>query len=631
MKRDEYILKGNGIQLISLPPTLVNFPISGLSTLKSYVNKFNINCNVRYLNISVDENCFFKSCENDFMNLLPYIYLYNRIVLDDDYKSFLTKVHIESFYGKVFYKDKSLTNDIFDECIEQLINHINTELDDLIEKEPALIGFTSKFYQWIPACVCAHLIKKKNPNIPILIGGWSHKDAALSILKVFPDFDYAIWGEGEMPIVDLYNSIKNDCSKTTIARLIYKEGNLIISSGQSERETFVDLNTAPVPDFEDYIIELQNRSIPINFSLPVERSRGCNWNKCHFCYLSVGYNYRIKDNEKFIEQVTYLIEKYNIFLFQIMDNDFVGKDIEVFRDLLEKLKLLKKKFPEFKIILAEIITKDLSKEIIEMMFESGIENVQIGLEAISQNILTKMNKYQSVAENIFFIREALLHGISISGANIIIETLDEDDEDIIESINMLYFFRFFLSNEKLKFDETPLAIANYSSYRKRIKNKNIESEYNSNHIADLLPVSFTSEIDRFSLFDYTSNTSVKLLWQIFSKSYKTYIKNKHSYKINYKNGVIYYKEYSNRKLIKEICFDDIFTIRLLYILQDKVFSVDELYEKIIIELPEGINGSFTKVELIKILSDLYHEGLVFYNKDFSQITTIIILNELAYE
>lgn len=629
MKRDEYILKSNGIQLICLPPTLVDLPISGLSTLKSYINKFNINANIQYLNISIDENCFFKSCDNDFMNLLPYIYLYNRVVLNDDYKSSLTKVHIESFYGKVFYKDKSLTNEIFDEYIEQLINFINSKLDDIIEKEPTLIGFTSKFYQWIPSCVCAHLIKKKNPNIPILIGGWSHKDAALSILKVAPNFDYAIWGEGEIPIVDLYNSIKNDSPPINIARLIYKEENLIIFSRQSDKETFVDLNTAPVPDFDDYIIELQNKSMPISFSLPVERSRGCNWNKCRFCYLSVGYNYRIKDNDNFIEQVTALIKKYNIFLFKIMDNDFVGKDIETFKDLLEKIKILRVEYPEFRINLAEIITKNLSKEIVKMMYESGIENVQIGLEAISQNLLTKMNKYQSVAENIFFIREALLLGISVSGANIITDTLDEDDDDIIDSLNMLNFFRFFLNNKRLKFNESNLAIANYSSYRKRIKNENREFEYNSNHIAELLPVDFTSNIDRFSLFDYTHNSSSKLLWDIFSKSHNTYVKNKHTYTIKNKNGDVYYKEYSNRKLIKEICFDDIFTIRLLYILQDKVFSVDELYEKIIIELPEEINGSFTKIELVKTLCDLYHEGLVYHNSDFSQITTIIILDEYA--
>lgn len=629
--RDEYILRSDGVQLICLPPTQLDLPISGLSTLKSYINKSNISCNVHYLNISINENCFFKSCNNDFMNLLPYIYLYNKIVLKDEYKSSQTKVYIESFYGKVFYKDKSLTDELFDEYIGQLIDHIDLKLDSIVAKSPLLIGFTSKFYQWIPACVCAYLIKLKNPNIRILIGGWSHKDAALSILKVAPYFDFAIWGEGEIPVVDLYNSIKYDKTKNNVARLIYRDEKPIVSTHLSDNGTFVDLNTSPIPNFEDYILEMQTHNNTSVFSLPVERSRGCNWNKCNFCYLSVGYNYRIKDNEKFIEQVTYLIEKYNIYLFQIMDNDFVGKDIEVFKDLLEKIKLLREKFPEFKIILAEIITKDLSKEIIEMMYESGIENVQIGLEAISQNILTKMNKYQSVAENIFFIREALLSGISVSGANIITETLDENNDDIIESINMLYFFRFFLNQEKLKFNESALAIANYSSYRKRIKNENREFEYYSNDIAELLPVNFISDIDRFSLFDYTSNSSPKLLWDIFSKSYKTYVKNKHSYKINYKNGEIYYKEYSNRKLIKEICFDDIFTIRLLHILQETVFSFDELYEEIISQLPEEKYGILKKKSLTKMLFDLYQEGLVYYNKDFSQITTIIILNELAYE
>ncbi len=631
MTNKEYISISDGIQLICLPPTDLHLPISGMSTLKSYLEYNNITTHVQYLNLKTDKYCFFKTTGNDLAALLPYIYLYNKIILKDESKANLTRLYIESEYGTVFFKDKSLSDELFEEYIAHFLEYVNKQLDIIIESSPLLIGFTSKFYQWIPACICAYLIKCKNPYIPILIGGWGHKDAALSILKIAPYIDFAIWGEGEIPIVELYKSIMIDSSKNTIPRLVYRDSEPIASFQISGSKTFVNLNTAPIPDFTDYIYEIGKQNNDRNFVFPIERSRGCNWNKCCFCYLSQGYHYRIKDNESFINQIKSLIEKYNIYQFQIMDNDFVGRDINMFIDLLEKLKNLRLIYPQFKITLAEIITRNLSKNIIKYISDSGIELVQIGLEAISQNLLTKIKKNQSVAENIFFIREAQSIGILISGANVIIETPDETEKDIIESIETLYFFRFFINVKNFNLNISALAIANYSNYLKQIKEKNLEYKYSSNEIANLIPNDFSTIIDRFSLFDYIKSTSYNVLWDIFSKSYDKLKENKHTYKIKYKSDSIIYKEYSKRKIIKELCFDDIRMITILYLLQESVLSFRNLTNELRKKLSESkynLTDEIIKEQLLK----LNVEGLVYYNDDLSQITTIIILrNQTAYE
>lgn len=47
---------------------------------------------------------------------------------------------------------------------------------------------------------------------------------------------------------------------------------------------------------------------------------------------------------------------HNVYKFQFVDNDVIGKDSGSYENLLDKLIELKDEYPEFTIILAEIIT-----------------------------------------------------------------------------------------------------------------------------------------------------------------------------------------------------------------------------------------------------------------------------------
>ena len=90
--------------------------------------------------------------------------------------------------------------------------------------------------------------------------------------------------------------------------------------------------------------------------------------------------------------------------------------------------------------------------------------------------------------------------------------------------------------------------------------------------------------------------------------------------------MIIYKEYSGRNLIKELCFDDLVMIELLYLLQESVFSLKDL----VCELEKLLEQKSIKVcvETVKIhLTQLYNEGIVYYSSDFSQITAVIVLDK----
>lgn len=87
-----------------------------------------------------------------------------------------------------------------------------------------------------------------------------------------------------------------------------------------------------------------------------------------------------------------MISKYNVFNFSFLDNDVIGNDYSRFHNLLTLLSGLKQDYPNFKINLAEIITRGISKTEVKEMALAGFVYVQIGYESVSDNILVKINK-----------------------------------------------------------------------------------------------------------------------------------------------------------------------------------------------------------------------------------------------
>lgn len=486
------------MKLICLPPSILYFPAAGLQAIHSFLEVNGCASKVLYLNKKLEKECFFRNNPNEFVTLLPYIYLYNKYICNDTEKANSTKYIIKNKYADLFYLDQSLSDELFNDYIDELYRFLYGYFNDLLAEDNILIGFTSKFYQWIPASICAYIIKQINPETKLLIGGWTNKDAAKSILNVNSYFDYAIWGEGEIPVYKLYESLISGNSIDEVPRLIYRDKKVVRSAIAKSYQTYVDLNVSAYYALDDYLVDTDIKRCVV----PLERSRGCNWNKCRFCYLSHGYKYRIKTNEKLINEIKYYINKYQIFKFVIVDNDFVGNDIDTFKLLLQELVKIKVQYPLFTIVMAEVITHNLDKEIIGLMKNSGILNSQIGLESISQSLLNKINKKQTVAENLFFIKESLNVGMSVRGANIITCIPDENDSDILESVDNIYYLRFFLWQADFELHVVNLTVSNYSNYLKCIVNEQQDKMYSSSSYAYALSESAYSKADRFSLFEF---------------------------------------------------------------------------------------------------------------------------------
>lgn len=601
------------VSLICCPPTRIYAPLAGITAIRSYLEQHAISSEITYFNIEISRHGLFQNLSPDTkINLMPYIYLYNKLITKDEQQMEVIKTYLMGFHCQELLLNTGLADELFEEYILETYQQIEITVERILDRNPRLIGFTSKFYQWIPASVFAYLFKKKRPDIPLLIGGWSIKDGARAILQITGLFDFACWGEGEIPVLDLYREIIGKRNIGQIPRIAYRQGNEVIATTNGEVDSFVMMDSLPYFNFDDYCNTFQGEEP----TFPIERIRGCNWNRCRFCFLSQGYLYRMKSNERLIEEILYYIHRYKVYHFQVMDNDFIGKDLNLFTDLLFRLKAVREQYPAFKIVMAEIITKSLDRKIIEAIAEAGFLNVQIGLEALSQRLLNKMRKHQKLSENIFFIRETIRCRFMVNGLNVIIGTPGEETEDILENIRNLAFFRFFLNCSYIKLLVVNLAVANYSSYLRDIRNAGQESTYEQDDLDNLIP--YPPEVDRFSLFSYEKNGHPHMLWNTFKELITFYKEGRFTYKFSIKPSEIIYKEYSGRKLVNEISFENGPALHILSVLQDKVYTFQDLCKQMPDTTPEAIRT---------VLSDLYQDSLVYYSGDFEDITTVLCLPE----
>lgn len=407
-----------------------------------------------------------------------------------------------------------------------------------------------------------------------------------------------------------------------IPHVAYRDKNGFLKATKVSARCFKDLddNTNEL-EFSDYFDQGKSliRKGMMSVHLFVEGSRGCHWQKCHFCYLNTGYKHRLRSPKNIGQEIRKFINKYNVYNFELLDNDVVANDYPRFLDLLAELKAVRDDFPRFRVILAEIITKGMSSFEIREMSEAGFIYVQIGYESPSDSILTKIEKKNTLSSNLLFIKYAIKYGINISGANVIQGLLEETSEDIMESMINLRYMRFYLGRSKFRHDMSNLAVMSSSRYYICTLN---DARFVPNNFISYLPKNFISKknIDECTIIEKIQ-TSIDYSWTLFQRVERFYLVNSYSYKLFKETGRLRFKEFFNDELINELLIEENSIDYLIMSNSNhEVMSFGRLKELLKIK-SEWDNIS--DCELFNILENLKREGLIYSKSDFSEILTII--------
>lgn len=264
-----------------------------------------------------------------------------------------------------------------------------------------VVGISAQ-YHLMPALFYAHALKKLNSRIQIVLGGVQCiGDVGRAIAEKFTFLDWVVDGEGESAILDIMEALARASDETppqTSRRLAGK-----ITHNTSTR-AFVDLNTLPYPNFDEYYEYNTVQKLSFNDWLPIEASRGCWWGKCVFCGLDDrGIQcYRRMSDQRVTNTMEYLAGRYKQLHFRFVDSVQPTKLMGLTQKLISS---------PFDYTFHMSLRADIPSNHLEQLALAGLRECQIGIESFSQKALDRMNKHIDVLNNIRILRESHRLGI----------------------------------------------------------------------------------------------------------------------------------------------------------------------------------------------------------------------------
>lgn len=599
-----------------LPPANIAWPSPAMSVLKKFLcDNGNYEVHILYWNIILrdlqNEYSFgaIPDIDNEIVDLSIF-YAYIAYKENDETYLLRQEALLHNIKPQYYNSDKEFYRKHIIENVCKLDAILKNELSNIQVQDCLFFGMSLTLYQWVPAMVLAKIIKEISPEIKIVVGGIGNKTVAVAYLNSIPEFDYALWGEGEFSLLEFSNTMQKEHNRDNlykIPHLAFRDGDKIAVS--DARAKYANMDTEIKYDFSDFIRSTKEPTNKISF--PIEASRGCHWKQCRFCYLNEGYKYRSRSPESIVDDINHIIKEYGSYSFHFLDNDMIGRDLNSFEKLLDMLIELRNKYPKFNIILAEIITKNISANLIKKMSLAGFTHTQIGYESPSAELLRKIHKKNSFASNLLFIKWAAIYYIRVNGANVIRGMLEETDQDIHESINNLHFLRFTLKENYFQHNISHLAVCDSSRYFKELKEANKLYNYH-NSFDFFMSTEQLKDDDKYSILHYVRSEQ-NMLWDFFQKIESYYLNNIFEYSIQQLADKIFYREYCNKEEINVLQFENTsLHWRILCACNEKVLSINDL---------DCLGVNIEEVSVA--INELIEEGILYATIDKQEVIGVI--------
>jgi ribosomal peptide maturation radical SAM protein 1 len=441
----------NKVVLISAPWPLYSRPSIQIGTLKSYLKK-------KMPDLKVDAHHFYLKVAETigyerYRTISERTWLAESIYAALLYPERLT--HIEKIFYKYAAGKSSLREISFEVLTKQIQKVSETFIHTIDWGGYDLAGFSICLCQLTASLYFIRQVKNQFPNLFIVIGGSMFTaDATRNLFKIFPEIDVAINGEGELPLSRLIAYL-NDPMRKEIPPV-----NGIVTAESAEKKTpnafdqMNELSDLVPPDYNDYFELLQSFGPEKTFfpTLPMEISRGCWWRRkqegekstgCAFCNLNLQWDgYRSKNPAQVVSEIDHLTKKYKTLSVAFTDNLL---PLKTSRDIFNGIARLGKDFRLFGEIRATTPESTL-----KAMRVAGMQEVQIGIEALSTRLLKKLNKGTTAIQNIEIMKYCEMTGIANS-SNLILYFPGSDQKDVDETLRNLDFVLCFRPLKRVHF------------------------------------------------------------------------------------------------------------------------------------------------------------------------------------
>lgn len=606
-------INSNRVILNWMLPAIPSFPSPAMSVLKSQLKTKGIEVKVVYWNfhlLPIVEHYWGRSIGDYDDHLVFYLSpIFAYIALEMEDHEAIERQH--EFWNNQHKEQPKPANEFLSHiqnCASLLKQTVAEVIEQYDYEHCLFVGFYQKLFQMYGADVVARLIKQENPHTPIVLGGIDTKDEALAAMDNFPVYDYALWGEGEVTLMNLVDMLSGKIANEDVGNFVWRDEQELKVSRPNR--TFVQLDESVIPDYSDYFEQSTIKREKIR--LPIEGSRGCHWARCRFCFHNEGTRYRRKSPKRIAMEIRQQMERYGIHQISFLDNDTIGKDVEMFKALLKELSDIKSEYPDFHITRAEVVTRSLNADLVRQMAAVGFRDVQIGYESLSDHLLEKIHKCNSFSSNFLYIKWALLSGIKIRGANLIMNMLEETDDDLRESLDTLRFLRFMLKDMRFMHVYSTLWIKHSSRYFKEIETMGKLDEWKVFKSFRFLPEAYLKEQNRYELQFYVKPT-FNPLWDDIEEKEWEYIRHPHSYMISEKDDEVTFEEYVEGKCVIAERLSRI-EWSVLRAANEEVINLNRLKQSLPNVEETVLRGALDRLKRL---------GILYYYKDYSNIITII--------
>lgn len=414
------------VGLISMPWSIFNRPSIQLGTLKAWLDRDSaLETHTFHPYLQVANTIGTEAYHHLARNSWAGEALYSPLLFPEQ------KEQAAHLFSQSCRSNSQLRGLDFDQTVKLLDHCLDQWLAGLDLAGFQLIGFSICFNQLLSSLTAAQRIKQMHPALPIVIGGSGCVGTiGASLLANFTQLDYVISGEGEQTLQALCHCLRDNDNPTNLPPGIILRNRNHITSPCPE---LADMNQLPIPDYAPYFQQMQEifPAQPFIPVLPLEFSRGCWWNRCTFCNLNLQWpGYRWKQSDRMAREVTEQSRRHGCLDFTFTDNALPPKEADLFFQLMAAAASDNDFFAEIRVI------TDGDK--LAAYRRGGLSSVQVGIEALSTSLLTRMEKGTTAMDNIAAMKLSRQCQMRLDG-NLIMEFPGSTAEEVAETLQNLDF------------------------------------------------------------------------------------------------------------------------------------------------------------------------------------------------
>jgi len=402
--------------LVCLPWLDTNVPPAGLGALSAYVRAMDPRLEVDLLpehveaGVRIGFSLYRLIRSHPFLGEQVYaalVYPDKRPALVERWRGWIRQT-IGSEHATAFAETVGEDEKAWDLSLDRLLSELDEHLDGLVDRVRGryqLVGLTTSFHQLFANVMLSRRLKEADPAIRIVFGGALITGrAGPPLLEEYPDIDFIVQGEGEVPFLALLQQLALGSQPVPeIPGILSRQNFHRYPQGVATSE-IDDISKLPPPDYSAF--EAQADTHALEWRIWLQSSRGCWWDRsactgdskdrCYFCNLNQRQHFSEKAPDQVAGEISHMVERYKNPNISIIDLTIrhrgIGHLAQAIKGLGKELRFQCDARVEFDS--AEILS----------LYEAGLALLNVGIEGFSTAYLSRIGKGTTTIQNLAVLK-----------------------------------------------------------------------------------------------------------------------------------------------------------------------------------------------------------------------------------